>query len=347
MKYLFVIILSLSVFSCKNAKKTTFLQLFEKNEDVTLLLFNNEVIDSLMSPDNFIVTGDYLIFSEPKLPYLLSSYNFKTHAFKRFLRKGQGEDEAVNIQNLGRLNNDNCFYAHDAMSQSVFLFFINDLAETIKKDTFPLSYSVCSLAYDDTLAFYMIVGDSARFVVKQDDNYVFLGKMPKVDDILPQVLSQSLQGPTLVSFENKKLVWFSVYGDVMEIYNYSNPKNINLVKSAVVMLPIYSKSSGLNSGVLDLNTKMGVSSITSDGRYIYALYNENKLEDAMKKRDDLFFCKKILVFDWDGNPVKILNVDRQLRSISYRKEDGKLYCLGLTEDLNPTIYYFSINNIGL
>lgn len=347
MKNLFIIILLLSFFSCKNTKEINFLELFEKKEDITLLPFNNVIIDSLMSPDIFISAGDYLIFSEPKLPYLLSSYNFKTHAFKRFLRKGQGVNEAINIQTLGQLNNDNSFYAHDVMSQSIFLFSINDLSETIEKDSLPSSYNVSSLAYDDNLAFYMIVGDSARFVVKHDDNFVSLGEMPKVDDILPQVLSQSLQGPSLVSFENKKLAWFSVYGDIMEIYNYSNPNNIYLVKSSVVNLPVYSKSSERNSGVLALNTKLSVSSVTSDGKYIYALYNENKIEDAVKKGDDIFFCKKILVFDWEGNPVKILNVDRQLRSITYRKEDGKLYCLGLAENLDPAVYFFSINNLDL
>ena len=75
----------------------------------------------------------------------------------------------------------------------------------------------------------------------------------------------------------------------MEIYNYSNPNNIYLVKSSVVNLPVYSKSSERNSGVLALNTKLSVSSVTSDGKYIYALYNENKIEDAVKKGDDIFF----------------------------------------------------------
>lgn len=344
MKYLYIVILLLSISSCKNTKETTFLELFEKNEEVALLPYNNVVVDSLMSPDNFISIGDYLIFSEPKLPYLLSSYNLKTHVFKRFLRKGQGVNEAINIQTLGQLNNDNSFYAHDAMSQSIFLFSINDLSETIEKDSLPSSYNISSLAYDNNLAFYMIVGDSARFIVKHDENFVTLGEMPKVDDILPQVLSQSLQGPSLASFENKKLVWFSVYGDVMEIYNYSDPTNIHLVKSSVVNLPLYSKSTERNSGVLALETKMSVSSITSDEKYIYALYNENLLKDAAKKKDDIFFCNKILVFDWEGTPIKILNVDKRLRSVSYRKEDGRLYCLGLDESLNPAIYYLSIND---
>ena len=230
------------------------------------------------------------------------------------------------------------------MSQSIFLFSIKDSLNTMKKDSLPPSYSICSLAYDDNLAFYMVVGDSTRFAIRQNDILASFGEMPKVDGILPQVLSQSLQGPSLISFENKKLVWFSVYGDVMEIYNYSDPANISLVKSSVVKLPVYSKSAERNSGVLALNTKLSVSSVTSDEKYIYALYNENLLKDAAKKGDDIFCCKKILVFDWEGNPVKILNVDKQLRSITYRKEDRKLYCLGLNENLDPTIYYFSIND---
>lgn len=344
MKYLFLIILLLSVSSCKNTNEATFLELFERNEDVTLLPLNSGVIDSLMSPDNFISADDYLIFSEPKLPYLLSSYNFKTHAFKRFLRKGQGADEAINIQTLGKLSNDNSFYAHDVMSQSIFLLSVNDLSETIKKDSLTASYNVSSLAYDDNIAFYMIVGDSARFIVKNDKGLVPIGEMPKVDDILPQVLSQTLQGPSLVSFKNKKIVWFSVYGDIMEIYNYSDPNNIYLEKSSVVNLPVYSKASERNSGVLSLDTKLSVSSITSDEKYIYALYNDNLLKNAAEKNDDIFYCNKILVFDWEGNPIKVLHVDKKIRSITFRNEDNMLYCLGLEENLNPTIYYFSTNS---
>lgn len=344
MKYLFVIILLVSLSSCRDTKELTFLDLFEKNEDITLSLFNSAVIDSLMSPDIFISTGDCLIFSEPKLPYLLSSYNLKTHVFKRFLRKGQGGDEAVNIQTLGCLNRDGSFYAHDVMSQSIFLFSVMDSLCVMEKDSLPSSYNICSLAYDDNLAFYMAVGDSSRFIVRNNDKFTRFGEMPMMDGILPQVLSQTLQGPSLVSFEKKKLVWFSVYGDIMEIYNYSNPENLYLVKSSVVSLPIFSRSAERNSGVLALDTKMSVSSVTTDGKYIYALYNENILKDAAKKGNDIFLCNKILVFDWEGNPVKSLQVDKKVRSITYRKEDGKLYCLGLSENLDPTIYYFSIND---
>lgn len=346
MKCLFLITLLLSISSCKNTKVTTFLELFERNEDVSLLSYNSEVIDSLMSPDSFISAGDYLIFSEPKLPYLLSSYNIKTHAFKRFLRKGQGVDEAINIQTLGKLSNDNSFYAHDVISQSIFLLSINDLSETIEKDSLTASYNVSSLAYDDNIAFYMIVGDSARFIVKNDNDFIPIGEMPKVDDILPQVLSQTLQGPSLISFKNKKIVWFSVYGDVMEIYNYSKPNNIYLEKSTVLNLPLFSKESERNSGVLSLDTKLSVSSITSDEKYIYALYNENLLKDAAEKTDDIFYCNKILVFDWEGTPIKVLNVDKKIRSITFRNEDNQLYCLGLEESLNPTIYYLSLKLLG-
>ena len=34
------------------------------------------------------------------------------------------------------------------------------------------------------------------------------------------ILIQMLQGPCTISSEKKRIAWFSVYGDVMEIYDY-------------------------------------------------------------------------------------------------------------------------------
>lgn len=59
----------------------------------------------------------------------------------------------------------------------------------------------------------------------------------------------------------------------------------------------------------------------------------------IEKRDDSALCNKILVYEWNGIPQKILNTDKFIRSISYNEKYGKIFCIGYDDEGNGEILY--------
>lgn len=175
--------------------------------------------------------------------------------------------------------------------------------------------------------------------MKANGQYRKIGENIVIPNISPEIVSQTLQGPCTISSEKKRIAWFSVYGDVMEIYDYSDLNNVALVKSHICTLPVFNSS----DGSLGFQTKLSVSSVTSDDNYIYALYNERNLEQAAQNRAQAFFSKKVLLFDWNGTPRFIVELDRPIKSITYDKKRNMVLCLGLNNDLEYAVFGFSVD----
>ena len=224
-------------------------------------------------------------------------------------------------------------------TQSVFLLSLNNKIKKVRKDSISIDTRFCEVAYDNELAFFLLVGDEKRFLMKANGQYRKIGENIVIPNISPEIVSQTLQGPCTISSEKKRIAWFSVYGDVMEIYDYSDLNNVALVKSHICTLPVFNSS----DGSLGFQTKLSVSSVTSDDNYIYALYNERNLEQAAQNRAQAFFSKKVLLFDWNGTPRFIVELDRPIKSITYDKKRNMVLCLGLNNDLEYAVFGFPVD----
>lgn len=335
MKNWFILLLAIMASACKSNPES-FLELFPKTVSTEVMPCDGFPADTLGMPEAILANGDYWVFLEPNSSHFLSFYDCRNRTFFYGLNKGQGADEATSVQTIGIAKDKKEVYASDLMSQSVFILSLNDSVESIRKDAPGMEARFCEVAYDEDLAFFLLVGNPNRFLLKHGNKKVAFGKSIAIPGIAPEIASHTLQGPCVLSHTKKRIAWFSVYGDVMEIYDYHDLEHVSLVRSHACRLPLFSGQ----EGVVDLQTKLGVSSVTSDGDYIYALYNERNLEQAARDRGQAFFSNKILLFDWDGNPLQVLELDRPVKSITYDKERGIIVCLGLNDDLEYFVYTF-------
>lgn len=337
MKIKFLLLL-IVMCSCEN-KPQTFLDLFSNSISKEMVVQDYVPTDSLSMPEAILSDGDYLVFLEPALPQLLTFYDCEKKIFSHGLNKGQGRDEAISVQTIGVGKSAGEVYASDLATQSVFLLSLNNKIKKVRKDSISIDTRFCEVAYDNELAFFLLVGDEKRFLMKANGQYRKIGENIVIPNISPEIVSQTLQGPCTISSEKKRIAWFSVYGDVMEIYDYSDLNNVALVKSHICTLPVFNSS----DGSLDFQTKLSVSSVTSDDNYIYALYNERNLEQAAQNRAQAFFSKKVLLFDWNGTPRFIVELDRPIKSITYDKKRNMVLCLGLNNDLEYAVFGFSVD----
>lgn len=322
--------------ACKE-DRTKMVSLFEHSENILLTEVKWYPQDSLQSPDWLGVFGENILVAENQLEYLLSSYNKKNNSFSRLIKKGQGPQELIDIQTMGQAYDNQAFYVHDAVSKSICFLSIEENKYIIDKST-DIPTDVCSMSYDDSLMFYVNAGQGKHYSVEnmKTKAVVEFGHEVKIDNLDLNEVNGILQGLCILSSNQKRIAWFSMYGDVFEIYDYSNLENISLVNSQISFLPI------IRNGIIGKETKLGITSLTTDSQYIYALYNENTLGDFYTLKNSLFYSSKILVFDWSGNPYKVLNVDKKIRSISYCENEGIL-CLGTNSELDPILYQFSLN----
>lgn len=341
---IWILALTFIVYACDVQKgNRTYVDLFDEAEEVTLSEFYSELVDSLGQPDMLLSCGDFVIFSEPQLPMLLMGYNIKTGDIQRVLPHGQGQNEALSIQTIGVGNESTSFYAYDLSLSSVFHFIQKgDSIQFVKIDNRAPKHSSCAVAYDGDMAFFLNIADEKRFTCYHKEKTVKFGDMVNLSNLSSLAISHALQGPCLVNPFTKKIAWFSVYGDVMEIYNYSDINQIKLELSNVICPPVFATAS-MEAGVMDPKTKLSVSSVVSDGKYIYALYNEKTLLEIMQNnREQAFFADKILVWDWRGNACKILHLNKQVKSITYSPSENIILCLGLDSDLDYALYGFPV-----
>ena len=339
-KKVYQLLLLVMFTSCDNTSET-FLDLFSDRNTEKLYLVEEFPLDSLGSPDAILAVDDYWFFLEPKLEHQLTCYNVSKNTFSHKLMKGNGPDEFISVQTIGIGNTYDEIYLTDLMAQNVIKVIVGDsVSVKFSKELKWENLRFCDVAYDGGVEFALLIGEDKRFGVRDENGIRFFGQNITGLGVNPEVVSQVLQGPCIVSSVNKRIAWFSAYGDVMEVYDYKNLNDINLINQNVACLPIVDKSS--KNGTLDFHTKMGVTSLAATDEYIYALYNERNLKEAIKNRNNAFFTNKILLFTWEGEPYKIVEVDKQIKSITYDKKNDVLLCLGLNENLDYAVYSFPL-----
>ncbi|MDE6451698.1 MAG: hypothetical protein K2L23_05320, partial [Odoribacter sp.] len=91
-----ILIIALVSISCKH---TTFLEdTFEHVQDVDLIELADFHTDSIGSPIFIYTSKDNVILIEPQMAHLISAYNISNKKYEKFLLKGKGPNESLDIQ---------------------------------------------------------------------------------------------------------------------------------------------------------------------------------------------------------------------------------------------------------
>ncbi|MDR1372732.1 MAG: TolB-like 6-bladed beta-propeller domain-containing protein [Dysgonamonadaceae bacterium] len=290
-------------------------------------------------PDIIFSVNDYIFLSEPKLDTLVSVYNISTGEFKRFLNKGNGPDESIDIQQIGQYN-DSCVFVRSTFSRELFIYHINDTL-SIHPNKVKVDEKSASSCFVRDFHIYP-QHDKNRFAIDDMKNNIHsdFGSILSVKNCPSDYISYILTGLCSGYSIGNKFVWASFYGDLIEIYDYSDMQDVRLERQFCGTLPIISMSG--NSPVFSKESKLGIVSITGNDKYIFALYCDNYIKDISEKKDGILFCNKILVYDWTGMPIKIIKTDKFIRSISYNKKQNKIHCIGYDEQYNIKVFVMDI-----
>lgn len=320
---------------------------FVQQQKVSLAKEECFPVDSIGAPIFIHTVKNTIIIVEPRKDYLLSAYNLSMKRYYNFLSKGRGPREMLDIQQISNTENENEFFVLDTHTKKVFTYSYRDSSLFIENELFVPKETV-TFCCDTNLFIGTLSGSEHRFFLQRNniDSICYFGDEINVRNLSNNLITQILSGFCHNSLKQKRIAWFSMYGDAFEIYDYTNPDNITLIHKTIGGLPNFTSEfiRGEKRPVLSGNTKLGITSLTGNDSYIFALYNGNLLKEASVLKDNIFYGDKILIYDWNGTPYKMLILNEKVKAINYCYENNALYAIGCDE-ISPKILYINCDTI--
>ena len=162
------------------------------------------------------------------------------------------------------------------------------------------------------------------------------GECPFRDDeerqVSGMIRSEIYQGKLAVNRSGAKLVHALLRADVLSFYEVSNG-DLQLKSERINAYPNYQ----YNSVAMPLSSPVYYLDVCATNQYVYALYSGRNYEDS---KDKAFMGKVIKVYDWNGNIVKKLNLDIEIKVMCISQDDKKIYGIAFQPD--PVLVSFTL-----
>lgn len=282
-----------------------------------------------------IVTIDsFLILSNMKGPKALSIIDLKQKKLvKNIIDRGDEKGNCISIASIIPIANSNTFWAYDATLSKMIEV---NLQEVLKSPDYQpqnelyLRGAVKSVKSpvwinDSLFAACAYSVDNCRFIRFNQNCKITdrIGSLPSPMPEWPAKDTGSYFKTNAMAYSanmkkqphGSKLVVAYTTSDRLEIYN--NNKLEKIVRGPDFFDPVYSfKDSGFDQNVPLINkeTNFAHMQVIATDKYIYTLYSGKRSYNTCGSR--------ILMFDWNGNAIKSLNLKKNFCTIAV-SESGK------------------------
>lgn len=147
----------------------------------------------------------------------------------------------------------------------------------------------------------------------------------------------SNQGDLVMNCSGKRLACALNFSSNIDFLAVDEGK-IRLVKSLRLKNPLYlpESSGGIYSASVTPESFWGYISLCSTDKYVYALYSDKKVMESGR-------CSStVLVYDWDGNPVRSFQLDVPAFHIAADETDSRLFVSLMDEEHNWKISVYDL-----
>ena len=367
MKKLFAIMLLLPVLlACNNKNYDSIVEYFKTNQQLTHKVFDlQDAAEELLDPHSIVVSGNTMTTWNLRSPYLFTTIDIASkRVIKHWGTRGQGPNEFygstvdmyVNYLESG-LNIWDClygklwFFPNSNLESDSTYFQQIPTGFTNTKTSTPMTYSdfAISSIQIDTSIFVILGGGNDKlftlFNLKSNEEKEF-GDFPPEDmntQIPAGVRKRAYWGKVRYNSSLKKLVHMVVTSEMFTIYNIKGT-NVELVMGNYTTIPKYREvQMSLGPSIIMEYVGNGNGrnqSLTVSDKNIFILYQEYKRVGMEKPTDSNLTADLVLVFDWDGNPVKLYTLDCFVTDINYDKGTNRLYAIH--NNPYPEIIYFEL-----
>lgn len=275
--------------------------------------------------------------------------NGDTLKFKNTLiKQGQGPAEVVSGSEFYQLNDGRYAVVEGIGSKKTFISKTNDINElsdvggwnvNIRNENDPKMFVEKIVPIDENNFFCLVIGSKPnKYAVFNNNTSQFTPisfPYPKESDHLTN-FTKSLGYIGFISKRPKKneFIYTCMYGLLTYIFDYNN-KDITNVRYIYNKPPEYEQR-GETEYPKHANKKNIITSppyVTPN--YVYMKNNKTTVEGAFRNDEKIegypyWYSRQILVFDWNGKPVKKYMLDRLISYFFIDENDNALY--GITSD---------------
>lgn len=344
-KYLSAAICLFILFSCKE-KIESITDYFktEKNIHNTVIELEDESqysrVWKLYCFDNKLVAYDV----DHSYLFSITDLN-KKEIVTKFGKIGQGPDEILGTVTSTSMFSKNAFSFFEPNKSVLYMVNFEDITSPVQTEVLsvkgidvimtltPLSSNLFIATGIFERGRYLLLDKTAK-VISYNFDYPTL---PNEGTFTHAHKAMAFQGDLGVRPDGERFFSACEDNEVFEIIEITSQNELNMIFKFHGELGDYkSDGDGINSISAAISkfskTKFIDSYCTQN--YIYLLYSNRAIEN---KINNPYLADRVLVFDWDGKPVKILNLDAEVNSIAVDEIDQYLYAY--CEDIEQIIRF--------
>jgi hypothetical protein len=302
--------------------------------------------DSLFKAETMMLIHDYLMVHDIEIGYVYKIFDVNKDRFlKRFGKIGEGPNELtlpVYINRVGKEGNrvgiNEAFKQtfHEYSIDSIITY-IDDSDRLLTTDKFDYDH-VRVVNIDSNLfvgyGFYenpytLISGNK---IIENAGSFPFREQLKKFS---PPTLVMAYQ-PRLFKNPKKPLVLSSAtFSFNLDLLKVGENGKLEIYKSLHFWPTDFEDESSGNgaSAAIKKENRFGNLSTTVSEKYIYVLYSDKSWEYEFPQKSN-----RILVYDWEGNSIRIINLDKEVNYIAAHEEDQ--YLIGYLDDGKANLFKF-------
>ncbi|WP_111670828.1 BF3164 family lipoprotein [Algoriphagus litoralis] len=304
--------------------------------------------DSLKRVEDMILFHEVLVVLDLEKDYLYKVIDVPSDRFlKKFGKRGEGPNEFSTLTNINHTSgNSNLIGINESKKQVYKEYLLDSIIFSIED---PSPYSVVEGFDNSHLSVAKI--DSGKFIgygfykqpytqiegkqiVSDFGNFPFYEEFSHVS---MQTLVMAYQPRFYKNPKEPLLLSSSPFSLNMELIRLNNLGKAEIYRSLHYWPTEFEdeSSGGSASATIKKENRFGNLSTTVSGRFIYVLYQDKPWEYEFPQKSN-----RILVYDWEGNAVKILNLDRELNYIAVHEDDQ--YIIGYVDDGKANLFKFDL-----
>ncbi|WP_288370619.1 BF3164 family lipoprotein [uncultured Algoriphagus sp.] len=305
--------------------------------------------DSLFRALNMYLVEDKLLINDDGLDYIYRLIDpVEDRYLGKFGRSGQGPCELSASVFLNRYGSEGenmgIYDASQIRFQSFPVSSLEDPTETADCEPylFPINGLLRQFVKLDSIRFLAssLDGGQPYNLYLGAENVQSLGAYPFQDDF-PAVQAMNLALAYQFDFfknpKNPKTLSTSPFSFNMDVLELNKNGNLELSASRHYWPTLFDpseNSSSISSTILPDAVFGNISTAVSEDK-IYVLYND------LPWNNDLFqTSSRILVYDWELNPIEILELDQALSRIAVHEDDN--YLVGYVDDGKANLFRFDL-----
>lgn len=328
--HIFILCIVLLVLSCNKTINNP-IQHFEKcpKQRLThLKMIDLEEFD-ILKPGLVIRKDDSYMIWDLKNENIFSIVNFNSEEVIKGIKRGNGPGEIISPSSLQL--KDGKFFTFDFDRKKINQIDISsDTTLTLKEvedinfntRLFVINYQgshmIATGLFDD--AWFASLKGNGEIISKVDfPTFEETNNIPKMELSMLYISTHIANKP-----DNKKVVAATQDLGVISFLNYIDGSILEEYKRIKYYGPKFTLQD--RGGIVwSRDGQAGFCDLDCDDEYVYALYSGKTItEHGMLSHH----CENLLVYDWDGNPVKHYTLDIPLFSMKFDKEKNTVYGIG-------------------